>query len=169
MVSALIAATAGVVGLVIGRFWDYQSESLRWRRDQRVQSYQRLLEQFHVFHEAARAVALLEPCTAESDCAISEARITGIGFDNAMTAVWLHGSDRIVEAARLLDDELTKLWDTSQVQLLTPLDWINARSPVQRSVENVISLIRAELGLPGLDIGVYPAAHSPEAFRSPKR
>ena len=169
MLSALIAATAGIAGLAIGRFWDYRSESLRWRRDQRVESYKRLLEQFHVFYEAARAVALLEPRTAESERAISDACITGIGFDHGMTAVWLHGSGRIVEAARLLDDELTKLWDTSQVQLLTPLDWNNAVSPVHRSVENVISLIRAELGSPGLDIGFFPARHSPEAFRSPKR
>jgi hypothetical protein len=169
MASALIAAIAGIVGLAIGRFWDYRSESLRWRRDQRVQSYQKLIEQFHVFYEAVRTVALLEPRTAESERVISEARITGIGFDHGMTAVWLHGSGRIVEAARLLDDELTKLWDKSQAQLFTPLDWINATSPVQSSAENVISLIRAELGLPGLDIGFYPARHSPEAFRSPER
>ncbi len=156
-------------GTSSGRFWDFRSESLRWRRDQRVESYQRLLEQFHVFHEAVRVVALLEPRTAESERAISEALITGIGFDNAMTAVWLYRSGRVVEAARLLDDELTKLWDIPQVQVLTPLEWIDARSTVQRSVENVTSLIRVEFGLPSLDVGLYPALHSPEAFRVPKR
>lgn len=113
-------------------------------------------------------MALLEPRTAESDRAISEARITGIGFDNAMTAVWLHGSGRVVEAVRVLDDELTKLWDTSQIQILKSLDWINARSPVQHSIENVISLIRAELSLPRLETGLHPARHSPEAFRFPQ-
>jgi hypothetical protein len=46
--------------------------------DSGVESYQRLLEQFHVFHEAVRVVALLEPRTADSERAISEARITGI-------------------------------------------------------------------------------------------
>jgi hypothetical protein len=86
-----------------------------------------------------------------------------------MTAVWLHGSGRIVEAARLLDDEVTKLWDTSQVQHLTPLDWNNATPPVHRSAENVISLIRAEFGSRGPNIGFYPARHSPEEFCSPKR
>lgn len=166
MVSAFIAAVSGLTGIAIGRFWDYRSESRRWRRDQRVQSYQRLLEQYHVFHEAARSVAMLEPRTAESDRAISDARITGIGFDNAMVAVWLHGSGRIANAARLLDDELTKLWDSSQVQLFTPLDWIDARTAVQRAVQNIIALVRAELGLPGVDIGLYPTRHSPEAYRS---
>jgi hypothetical protein len=74
-----------------------------------------------------------------------------------------------VSAPRLGYDELTKLWDISQVQVLAPLEWINAPSTVQRSVENVTSLIRVEFGLPSLDVGLYPARHSPEAFRVPKR
>jgi hypothetical protein len=69
----------------------------------------------------------------------------------------------------MLDDELTKLWDMSQIQILTPLGWINARPAVQRAVEDVTSLVRAEFGLPSLEIGLYPAHHRPEAFAFLKR
>jgi hypothetical protein len=39
MMSAVIAALAGVLGLAIGRFWDRRSESDRWHRDKRVRCY----------------------------------------------------------------------------------------------------------------------------------
>ena len=110
MMAAIIAGVAGIAGLVLGRFWDYRSESLRWRRDQRVQSYQKLAEEFHIFHEAVRTVALLKPGSTDSELAISEARRTGLSWSKAMVAVWLHGSRRVVESSRLLDDCLTDLW-----------------------------------------------------------
>ena len=40
MLTALIAAVAGIAGLVIGRWRDIRSESDRWRRDRRARSYE---------------------------------------------------------------------------------------------------------------------------------
>lgn len=155
MMAALIAALTGIAGLVLGRLWDYRSESLRWRRDQRVHSYQELAEEFHTFLEAVRTVALLKPGSDESDHAISEARHIGLGWDRSMVAVWLHGSRRVVDSARNLDDHLTRLWTISQERLISPVEWIDARSSTRSSLQNLIEEIRRDLSLPNLGVGLY--------------
>jgi hypothetical protein len=52
----LLAETAAVIGLVLGRLWDARSESSRWRRDQKTASYRRLAEAFIVLYENIRSV-----------------------------------------------------------------------------------------------------------------
>lgn len=42
MEATLIAAVAGLVGLLLGRFWDRISESATWRRDTRTRCYEEL-------------------------------------------------------------------------------------------------------------------------------
>ena len=49
--TALLAALAGIIGIMLGRLWDARSESSRWRRDQKTASYQRLAEAFNVVYE----------------------------------------------------------------------------------------------------------------------
>ncbi|MFI6044255.1 hypothetical protein ACIA8C_21675 [Nocardia sp. NPDC051321] len=46
MSAALLAAVTGVVGLLIGRYWDSRSEVKRWQRDQKVLSYRCLADSF---------------------------------------------------------------------------------------------------------------------------
>jgi hypothetical protein len=50
---------AGVVGILLGRFWDAHSERRRWRRDQRIRLYEQLAGAYYVSREAYRALALL--------------------------------------------------------------------------------------------------------------
>jgi hypothetical protein len=155
MMVAIIAGVAGIAGLVLGRFWDYRSESLRWRRDQRVQSYQKLAEEFHIFHEAVRTVALLKPGSADSELAISEARRTGLSWSKAMVAVWLHGSRRVVESSRVLDDCLTDLWRVAQERLISPADWMEIQSSTFASMQNLIEEIRRDLNFANLRGAMY--------------
>lgn len=42
METAVLAALAGLVGIVLGRVWDFRLEVVRWRRDQRVRVYEAL-------------------------------------------------------------------------------------------------------------------------------
>src|SRR5215469_1009142 len=43
----LLAALAGLAGIAIGRFWDARSEATRWRRDQRIRVYERLITAYY--------------------------------------------------------------------------------------------------------------------------
>jgi hypothetical protein len=55
--AALIGAAGVLLGLAVGRVWDVRSELRKWRRDQKIQAYQRLAEAFFVMRENLRAVA----------------------------------------------------------------------------------------------------------------
>jgi hypothetical protein len=51
MIAAIIGAAGVLLGLVVGRFWDIRSELRKWRRDQKVQAYQRLAEALFAMRE----------------------------------------------------------------------------------------------------------------------
>jgi hypothetical protein len=136
--ATLIAAAAGIVGLLLGRFWDCRSESSRWRRDQQVRAFDRLAEEFHLFYEAVRAVALLAPGTSECDGAVSRARDVGTGWDRAMAAAWLYGPQTVARAARTVDDRLTKLWVTAQERRMTPVEWTSACAAARLAMESLV-------------------------------
>jgi hypothetical protein len=62
MEAVVLAAVAGVIGLPVGRFWDTKSESARWRRDQRVVAYEKVIKGYYEAREAIRQVAMaVEP------------------------------------------------------------------------------------------------------------
>lgn len=93
MGTAILAASAAIVGIVIGCFWDIRTESVRWQRDQRAASYRALAEQFQPVCEVLRALALINPATARYGARVDEVRQNVYqGWDSAYTAVWLYGS-----------------------------------------------------------------------------
>jgi hypothetical protein len=59
--AALIGAAGVLLSLAVGRFWDVRSELRKWRRDQKIQAYQRLAEAFFAMRENLRAAAEAEP------------------------------------------------------------------------------------------------------------
>jgi hypothetical protein len=155
MAPVVWAAVAGLLGIIVGRFWDGRSESLRWRRDQTTQSYQRLAEAFSQVYEHIRTVALTEPGTSALVEATERARHDKT-WDNALAAVWLHGSTKVIESSLSLDLEVTKIFHEVQGTQLTVGDWNDARRPAADAFEQFVEAAREELRLPFVSIRLLP-------------
>ncbi|MEV6447579.1 hypothetical protein [Amycolatopsis sp. NPDC051716] len=157
MAAVVMAALAGLLGIIIGRFWDGRSESSRWRRDQTTQSYQRLAEAFSQVYEHIRVVALAEPGTSALAEVTDRARQDKT-WDNALAAVWLHGSTNVIESSLSLDREVTKIFHRVQKIQLTVADWNAARTEAAAAFEHFIEAAREELRLPFVAIRLLPDA-----------
>ncbi|MET9512158.1 hypothetical protein ABZX62_27565 [Streptomyces flavidovirens] len=158
MSAALLAAIAGIIGLAFGRLWDGRSEASRWRRDQKTASYQRLAEAFIVLYEEIRSVALAEPGTEATLDAVDRTRLDKT-WDNALVAVWLHGSTPVVTEACSMDLAVTELFYDAQARLFSIEDWSRARIPPADAFERFIEIAREELGLSRASIKLFP--HTP--------
>lgn len=110
MEAALIAAVAGLLGLLLGRFWDRISESATWRRDTRMRCYEELAGTYYQLREAIRILSTLEPGTAESDLAVDHVLEVGAKWERDVVAVWLHGSESVSAAVKELDNRITELF-----------------------------------------------------------
>ncbi|UBU16655.1 hypothetical protein [Nonomuraea gerenzanensis] len=157
MSTAVIAAIAGILGIIIGRLWDTRSESTRWRRDQKVASYQRFAEQFQSVYEGIRSVALADPGTDNFQKAVEEAR-RDRAWDCALTAVWLHGSPAVVAAANSLDKSITKLFYDAQERVFLVEDWHRERLHSQDAFIQFVNAVREELALAPVDFNPFPQA-----------
>jgi hypothetical protein len=153
--TALVAAIAGVLGIILGRIWDARSETSRWRRDQKTASYQRLAEAFILIYEDIRTVALAEPDTVAFIDAVDRARRDKT-WDNALAAVWFHGSAPVVTAASLMDRVVTELFYDAQTRLFLVEDWNQARIPSADAFEEFIAAAREELSLSPVTIKLFP-------------
>ncbi|MEU1527172.1 hypothetical protein ABZ413_33785 [Nocardia rhamnosiphila] len=157
MTAAIVAAVAGVLGIAVGRLWDTRSEATRWRRDQKAECYQRLVEQFQATYEAIRAVAQTGSDT-DSLQALLEHTKDGIfpAWDSALASVWLHGSTEVVLAASQLDQAIGELHDNAfQHRLVTQQEWNQYRVPVRQSFEKFLTAARKELNLPRVTVELF--------------
>lgn len=53
----MLAAVTAILGIAVGRLWDSRAESARWRRDQKIASYQQLAEAFRSSYDNIQAIA----------------------------------------------------------------------------------------------------------------
>lgn len=154
---AVLAALTGVLGVVIGRLWDTRSESARWQRDQKTASYQRFAEEFRVTAEGIRTVALADPTVDGFGDLVDRVRTNAHSWDNAYSAVWLHGSATVVTAAAVLDRAQTELFYDAQERLFTLEDWYVTRAPMRAAFEKFIEFVRDELDLEYVSATYFPA------------
>jgi hypothetical protein len=152
---ALLATLAGIIGIAVGRLWDARSEASRWHRDQKTASYQRLAEAYIGLYEDIRSVALAEPGTGALIDAIDCARRDKT-WDNALVAVWLHGSTPVVTAASLMDRAITELFYAAQARLYSMEDWNKARIPSADAFERFIATAREDLDLSPVSGKIFP-------------
>lgn len=146
MSAAVMAAIAGTLGIILGRFWDARSETARWRRDQMATSYQRFAEALRRTVEGIRAVALadsIDPMFPESVERVRNDR----SWDEAYVAVLLHGSPEVCQAALALDLAVTELFYDAQDFTHHIEDWYRIRIPAGHALERFIDAARAELDL----------------------
>ena len=150
--STIIAGAAAVAGLLIGRYWDYFSETRRWRRDHRMRIYEQFAGAYYRSREAYRALALLAPGTPDAERAAENALEVAVDFNRTLIALWLHGSVAVATAGRVLDIELNKLFLAAQSRQISWEDWRRVRGPAERAMEQFTETVRAELGLPPIPI-----------------
>jgi hypothetical protein len=86
-------------------------------------------------------------------------------WDNAYTAVWLHGSPTVVAAAIALDRAQTELFYDAQERHAQIEDWYQMRIPTREAFERFIRAVRDELELKPVPANYFPdlAAQTPES------
>jgi hypothetical protein len=111
-----------------------------------------------LIYENIRAVALAEPDTDVFIDAVDRARRDKT-WDNALAAVWFHGSAPVVTAASLMDRVVTELFYDAQTRPFPIEDWNQARMPSAAAFEGFIAAARKELDLSPVPIKLFP--HTP--------
>ena len=154
MEAAIIAALAAIFGLVVGRVWDSRLEVVRWRRDQCVRAYEDAAAAYYNVREAIRVLALTEPDTPEADVTENRMRTVGVEWNRCMVAVWLHGSEPVVEAIRQVDRELEQLLVRVRSRRFTWEEFWEERRPAGQKVDSFIEEVRKELKRPVMQIRV---------------
>jgi hypothetical protein len=152
--AAIIAALAAIFGLVVGRVWDHRLEMVSWRRDQCVRAYEGAAAAYYAVREAARVLALTEPDTPEADIAESRVRTLGAEWNRCMVAVWLHGSEPVVESIRQVDQELEQLLVRIRSRRFTWEEFWEDRRQTARKVDVFVEEVRKELKRPAMQIRV---------------
>jgi hypothetical protein len=153
------------LGLVVGRFWDVRSELRKWRRDQKVQAYQRLAEAFFVMRENLRATAEAEPETSDKHEKKERVTQSGVEWNSSIIATWIFGSSAALRRAVELDAEIDRLFALALEKRHSFPDWHHAREPAQRYLEGFIEEVRKEFSLPP---GPYVQFDLPSALQRPR-
>ncbi|MEV0551782.1 hypothetical protein [Nocardia salmonicida] len=167
MIPATLAAIAGVLGIVIGRFWDSHAESTRWRRDQKTASYQRYAEEFQSSYGLIRAIALADRASETFTETLARAKADGFqASDAAFITVWMHGSASVVEAATRVEHAMTDLYERAQEHTVSVDGWRQMADPTRRAFEGFLHTMRNELALPAVTSAFFrdrsqPAGASP--------
>jgi hypothetical protein len=150
--ATLIAGLAGILGLFLGRFWDTRSEAARWKRDQRIRTYEHVGQAYYSLREANRALALLDPETREAGEAASRVLDLGGKFNSAIVAVWLHGSAPVAKAVREVNQETIKMFIAARARRFSWEEWRAIRGPADHALDDFIGAVRRELSLPPLEV-----------------
>jgi len=148
--TALIAAVVGIAGLVIGRWWDVRSESARWRRDRRVQSYEDVAAEFYRFREAVRLLAMRDVATPDFDAQRTRVEESYADWNRILSALLLHGSENVVTAALKIDQEFNELLTEAIRTTVDWTTWPQLREPLYVSFDDYVDAVRRDLSLPRL-------------------
>ncbi|WP_433203320.1 hypothetical protein ACQP1G_13865 [Nocardia sp. CA-107356] len=89
-------------------------------------SYQRFADVFRKTQEGIRTVALADPASELFPELVERVR-NDSSWDDAYTAVWLHGSPAVVQAATALDLAITELFYDAQDRKHRVEDWYRIR------------------------------------------
>lgn len=163
MWTAVVAASAAILGVAVGRMWDSRAESSRWRRDQRMASYQRLAEAYRTSYDQIQTIAFADPRVHEYSGLVRNAVIQGNSvWHGALSATWFHGSLPVIAAATTLDRALAQLHSQVVDRLVTVADWGPLRAPARQAFEEYIEAVRRELSLPAVPLGFYHDTADPQ-------
>ncbi|WP_194838945.1 hypothetical protein [Nocardia sp. XZ_19_369] len=152
MMTALVAAFAGMFGIAIGRFWDTRAESARWRRDQRATSYLRIAEAYWEILRELDAIA-----GTQNTQGLGEPRNWALLSPNGMAAldrwnsalmsVLVYGSPRVAGAAKNVDDCVDECGMKASSAQHDWESWATETSPLKKSFQDLLAAIRGDLKL----------------------
>lgn len=154
MEAAVLAALAGLVGIVLGRVWDFRLEVVRWRRDQRVRVYEDLAATYYAAREPLLSMAMAEPGTPEADAAAIRALSIAAEWNRGMVATWLHGSPPVTAALQEFDNHLSRVFNKARSCRLTWEQFADEHRATEKSLEVFIEAVRQELKHPPLRVGI---------------
>jgi hypothetical protein len=164
--SAILAALAGLIGLVAGRLWDTRSESTRWRRDQRVMSYQSVACEFYRYREVLRLTSACPKDSPDRVHATATLMEHHAVWNQCLSALWLHGSENAARAAYELDHAISILGDYVYEHEIPPDEWVLRKEEAQEKFDDYIDAVRKDLSLPALGV-LRERAHDRIAWRRP--
>lgn len=150
--AALAAAVAGLLGVVLGRFWDTRSESARWRRDAKVRSYQDLAAEFYDYREVIREVSVSSRDPSEFSEQMKRLWQSHAVWNRILSAVWLHGSEKAAVAAYELDHAVSVLGEWVMDHQVPEGEWASRKEPVEKRFDDYVDAVRRDLSLPALGI-----------------
>jgi hypothetical protein len=166
--AVVLAAFAGLLGLIIGRLWDTHAEAASWKRDQRIRIYENLADSYYQVREALRALAISEPGTTESEAIETRVyEIAASGWNQHVVAGWLHGSPQVISTIENLDRHVVQLFLLARGRRFTWDEFQEARKPVQEALEHYVEAVRRELRQPALKVTVSYSFHGlPESRKA---
>lgn len=151
--TSLIAAVAGVLGLVFGRWWDAKSEGKRWMRDHRVRTCQEVTAEFYRIREAIRDLSMCERDTSPWRDTVREVHQVGAKWNSAVAALWLHAPQPVAIETRRLDDAINELFLAARDGgPWTRAEFRENRKPAQEALDAFINSVRRELSFGRHDI-----------------
>jgi hypothetical protein len=154
METAVLAALAGLFGIVLGRVWDLRLEAVRWRRDQRVRVYEDLAATYYAAREPLLVLAMAEPGTPEADAAAIRALAIAAEWNRGVVATWFHGSSLVTATLQQFDQQLSRLFDKARACRLTWEEFADEHRATEESLEAFIEAVRQELKHPPLKVSV---------------
>lgn len=154
METAVLAALAGLFGIVLGRVWDLRLEAVRWRRDQRVRVYEDLAATYYAAREPLLVLAMAEPGTPEADAAAIRALDVAAEWNRGVVATWFHGSSLVTATLQQFDHQLSRLFDKARTCRLTWEEFADEHRATEEGLEAFIEAVRQELKHPPLKVSV---------------
>ncbi len=154
METAVLAALAGLLGIILGRVWDFRLEAVRWRRDQRIRVYENLAATYYAAREPLASMAMAEPSTPEKDAAAIRALDIAAEWNRLVVATWLHGSLPVTATLQQFDRQLSRLFDKARANRLTWEEFAEEHRTTEEYLEAFIEAVRRELKHPPLRVGI---------------
>ena len=149
---ALLAAVSGLVGIILGRFWDTLSESQRWRRDQRVQSYQAVAGEFYRYRDSIRELGRAPRSGPVYNEGLAEVSKLRTDWNRSLATLWLHGSERAAACALSVDNRLSKLSARAMNEGIPDGHWPTYREPALVAYDDFVDAVRNDLSLSPLTV-----------------
>jgi hypothetical protein len=152
MDAAILAGLAGLLGILLGRVWDQKSESSRWRRDRRVQSYQEVASDFYQYRNVIRRVAGAPRGTPEFEDLSARLYNGHAVWNQRLSALWLHGAGKVTLAAYELDHALAQLGEEAMNMGIGADEWPVRKGPAHEKFDDFIDAVRSDLKLSVLGV-----------------
>jgi hypothetical protein len=118
----------------------------------KVRSYQVLGAEFYKYRETIREVSVSARDPSEFPKQVERFWRAHAKWNQHLSAVWLHGSERAAVAAYDLDQALAVIGEWVMEHQVPEDEWASRKEPVEKSYDDYVDAVRRDLSLPALGI-----------------